>query len=133
MSEEKVSLQPNKGIEYKRGEDFRELYANNTQLLASNWDLELAFGQLDLKQGPNVVVQHTSMTLPWSQVKVLIYFLQMSLYGHEADFGRIVIPKGIVGEFPAHKPKEAEGVRDEVWNQMRKMYETFIQVNPEAK
>jgi len=132
MSEDKSPVSPS-GITFQRSEDFTESYSNNAQFLSSNWDLEIVFGQLDLKQGPNVVVQHSSITVPWPQAKVMLYFLNLHVAAHEADWGRIIVPKGIVAEFPAEKPKDREGIKDEVWTEFRKHYEDFIAKNPEAK
>jgi len=124
--------QPKTGIEYKECEDFVELYANNVQFFSSNWDLELHLGQLDQKQGPNVVVQKASVTLSWATAKILWYFLSLNLIGHEGDFGRIIIPTGIVPEVPAHKPKELAHVKDEAFQAARKFYLDFVARNPEA-
>lgn len=121
-----------KGIDYQKVENFVHLYANNTQLLSSNWDLELTFGQLDQRQGPNSVVQSASVTLPWPAAKVLWYFLSQHLVGHESDFGRVIIPSGIIPEFPANKPKELDKVKDEAFQAARKFYLDFIERNPEA-
>jgi len=129
MTDEKPSQQ---AILFKPSEDFVQLYANNTQLLSSNWDLEITFGQLDQKQGPNVVVQTASVTLPWPAVKVLSYFLHIYLLGHEFDFGRVIIPAGIIPEVPAEKPKEFAAVRDETFQAFRQLYLEFIKANPEA-
>ena len=123
---------PKPAIDYKRVEDFQRTYANNVQLLSSNWDLELIFGELDQSQGPNVVSQHTSITLPWAQAKVLLYFLSVHVGGHEAEFGRIKIPAGIIPEVAEQKPKELDQVGEHLWKQFHKQYEDFIKANPES-
>ncbi len=130
MSNERTS--PQKGIQYKPSEEFVNLYANNAQLLSSNWDLEITFGQLDQKQGPNVVVQTGSVTLPWPAAKVLWYFLTLHLMGHEFDFGRVIIPAGIIPEFPAQKSKEFASIKEEAFQAVRRFYLDFIKTNPEA-
>src|SRR5689334_3796431 len=76
-------------IEFKRSEDFVELYANNVKFESSVWDLKLVFGELDQSLGPNVVVQHTAITIPWPQIKLLLFGLNISLTEHEGRAGRI--------------------------------------------
>jgi hypothetical protein len=139
MSPDKVSAETSsapetKGIQYKRREDFVELYANNTQLLSSIWDIHIAFGQLDQSIGPNTIVQHSAVTLSWPQAKVLLYFLQMHVTGHEVEHGRIVVTKGLIPEFPTQLPKNAEknATIEKSWKILRKLYEEFIAANPEA-
>src|SRR5580704_9847036 len=83
-------------IEHRTTDDFVARYANNTYFEASLFDLKLIFGQSDQKAGPNVVNQHTSITLPWPQVKIALYFLNNQLAGYEAVHGRIVVEHGIV-------------------------------------
>jgi hypothetical protein len=120
---------PKSAIVYKRVEDFEHSYANNVQLLSSNWDLQLLFGELDQADGPNVIQQHTAITLPWAQVKVLLYFLKQHVDGHEAEFGRIKIPPRIVPPVPDERPKT---VNEDVWKQLQDNYEKFIKANPES-
>jgi hypothetical protein len=122
------------GIEFSRSEDFIESYANNVALESSLWDLKFIFGQNDQNIGPNAVVQHTAITLPWAQVKVLAYSLSLLLTDQEARSGRIQLKKGIVGELPAQMPKavsDSGEITAETWKAMRKLYEAFSAANPE--
>lgn len=123
---------PKTGIEFKRVEDFERSYANNVQVLSNNWDLELVFGELDQAQGPNIIIQHTAITIPWAQAKILWYFLGVHITGHESEFGRIKIPAAIIPEVSEQKPKALEQVPDHLWKQFRKQYEDFIKANPES-
>src|SRR5215469_9510418 len=126
-------------IEYKQSEDIAEFYANNVVFQSSLWDMKILFGELYQSAGPNAVTQHSAVTLPWAQVKLMVYFLQLHLMGYEAVHGRIVIPKGIVPEFPKDPPKDfiQQSVKPEdagkYWGQARKFYEEFLVANPEAK
>src|ERR1039458_6259205 len=99
-------------IEYKRLPDdkFFEEYANNVFLEPTVWDLKLIFGNIDQAKGPNTVVQHSAIRLPWSQIKVGIYFLQFHLAVHEQLFGRVFVPKGIVNQ--PHPPTEDQEKND---------------------
>jgi hypothetical protein len=102
----------------KETADFTARYANYTHLESSLWDVKIYFGQTDQAAGNNVVPVNATITLPWAQIKVLAYFLQIDLAGYEAENGRIKIPNGII---PAPDvPVFLE------------FYEKFIDANPEA-
>jgi hypothetical protein len=121
--------QPVSQITYKQDENFFGEYANNIRFEGSNWDLKLMFGELDQSGAPNVVTQKFSVTVPWAQVKVMHYFLSLHLLSHEADYGRLVIPAGIIAPWPKEVP---EGAKPDVWKEAAKLYEAFIAENPEA-
>ena len=118
-----------KGIEYKRREDFAEFYVNNAQFLSSSWDLKVVLGELDQTLGPNVVVQHSAITMPWSHAKLMAFFLLVHVTGHESETERILVPKGIIPEFPEEPPP---GTSEKTAKALRKLYEDFIAANPEA-
>jgi hypothetical protein len=122
---------PKSNIQFTKAEDFLTDYANHSLLESSNWDLKITFGHLEQSLGPNQVVQSTAITLPWAQAKVLHYFLTLHLIGHEAEYGRLVIPSGIIGEFPL---KEAPpGMNKELFQKAIKFADQFMAENPEAK
>jgi hypothetical protein len=98
----------------------------------STWDMKLIFGELDQSLGPQLVVQHTAITIPWTYVKILGYLLQLHLVQHENTNGRVLVPKGIITPIPTGKPKELDNVSDENFAVARKLYEEFISANPEA-
>jgi hypothetical protein len=123
---------PKSNIEYKRTEDFQRSYANNVHLLSSNWDLQLIFGEIDQSQGPNTVLQHTAISIPWPQAKVLLYFLGVHVGSHESEFGRIKIPAGIIPAVAGEKPKSLDKVSENSWKELRRQYEEFIKANPES-
>jgi hypothetical protein len=83
-----------------RDPDFTSLYANNIRIERSVWDLKLIFGELDQSRDPNVVIQHTSMSMPWLQAKLLSYYLELNLAIHEADYGHIRVPEVVVPALP---------------------------------
>jgi len=129
--ESKDSIEaPKSSIRFTKAEDFVADYANNSVLESSNWDLKVIFGHLDQSVGPNDVVQTTAVTLPWAQAKVMHYFLTIHLIGHEADMGRVVIPTGIISEFPKEPPATAN---KEGFRKAAKAYEQFMAENPEAR
>jgi hypothetical protein len=128
-------LFPKSSIEFSKSDDFANGYANNVALESSLWDLRMIFGQNDQQLGMNAVVQHTSVTLPWPQVKVLKYFLDSNLLTYEVQHGRIHIPPNIVPALPHELPKElveADPKAREVWAAIRANYDAFIKANPEA-
>jgi len=120
--------------DYRRSDDFRAVYANNSFLEFTAWDLKLIFGQTDSSITPSTVVQHTAITLPWAQVKILAYFMQIHLAAHELDHGRVIIPTGII---PAVTEPDKETAKEwpnsmnlyKIWS---KVHADFIAANPEA-
>jgi len=90
-------------LEFVRDKDeFEALYANNIQAESSFWDLKVIFGILEQSdpQHPKVV-QHTSVNLPWAQVKLMSYYLRAAVALHEAQNGKIPIPPSIMPPDPA--------------------------------
>jgi len=120
--------------DFKRADDFVSRYANNAQYESSLWDLKLIFGQLDQSISSQTVIQHTAVTIPWLQVKLLVYFLQINLIAHEASNGRVMVAPGIVSEPPIVKKEEASrfGWSEEAIEQIQKHYRNFMAANPEA-
>jgi hypothetical protein len=124
------------GIVFKREEDFYSGYANNTLFEGTIWDLKIYFGQTDIAQGANVVVQHTAITLPWNYAKIFSYLLQTQIAAREAEDGRIPVPKHIVPtpptamptEFSAHLKHPKEGIEA-----IQKLWQAFVAANPELE
>lgn len=128
-------LFPKSLIEFSKTENFANTYANNVFFESSLWDLRMLFGQNDQQLGPNAVVQHTSVTIPWPQVKVMRYFLDSHLITYEAQNGRIQIPPNIIPPVPDELPAGVEKLdpkAEEIWKAVRENYESFIRANPEA-
>lgn len=73
---------------YQREEDFISEYANNIRFESTVHDLKLIFGQTDLSSGREVVIQHTAITLPWSVLKLALFFIRLNLDFHELYNGR---------------------------------------------
>jgi hypothetical protein len=89
-------------LEFKHDEDFTSLYANNISFESSVWDLKMLFGQLDQSQGAGnpVVEQHTAMTVPWPQIKLMAYYLVVNLALHQNQSGNIRVPAGVLPPRP---------------------------------
>lgn len=123
-------------IDYRQTDDFSTGYANNVYLEGSLWDLKLVFGQNDQHLGPNTVVQHTAITMPWAQIKVLTYFLNNHLAAHEITNSRIIIPPNVIpvvtGEAPPKELVKDNPKLPEVLAAFKVSYDAFIAANPEA-
>ena len=94
--------------EFRRTEDFTSVYANNIQFETSVWDLKIILGELDQRGGKLTVEQHTAVSVPWMQAKLLCYFLRMSIEFHEINNGKIPIAKGVLPPPPPPLPPELE-------------------------
>ena len=128
---------PKPGIEYRRDEDFFSGYANNVYVEPSVWDLKIVFGQTDLSSGPNAVVQHTAITLPWNYVKILSYVLRSNIAVREAEDGHIPVPPRILIPPPKEIPP-AENIGlfkhpKEGLEAVHKLWDEFVKENPELQ
>jgi hypothetical protein len=96
-------------LDLRRDEEFASLYANNVQLESSVWDLKIMFGQLDQAKGPNVINQHTAMTMSWPAAKIAAYYLLLHIVGHQSVNGPIQLPTGVIPP----RPDSADASLDE--------------------
>ena len=116
-------------LSYERDDDFIARYANNIHLESSGWDLKITFGVLDQRDlAKPVIEQHTSINMAWSQVKIMLYFMQMHLRLQEEENGKIKIPEsGLPLELPAEVPKEFDNPQGRrAFQIMREMRADFI-------
>lgn len=115
-------------------DEFYENYANHVLLVPTAFDLSLVFGKIEPSKGPNNVVQHSAITLPWSQIKVGIYFLQVTLAAHEFLNGRIQIPKGVVNPPPSPTEDQMKDTpqAEEVFKIVQDLFMKFREANPES-
>jgi hypothetical protein len=126
MAEEHTSPQ----ITFMRDEeDFISTYANHVLFQASVWDLKLVFGQLDQPQEHHPVIeQHTAITMPWMQVKLMAYYLLLNLLMYESENGDIKIPPRLLP--PEPPPLDPEQEKDphvkEAHESAKKMRAEFI-------
>jgi hypothetical protein len=124
-TQEEQQQQPAHLLEFIREpEDFAALYANNVQPEASVWDLKVTFGILDQTSQPNKVVQHTSINLPWLQVKILSYLIRANLLIHEYQNGKVVVPASVMPPDP--EKLELPGLTPELREALGKIYKDFI-------
>jgi hypothetical protein len=115
-------------IEFFRIEDFEETYANNVQLESSAWDLKLIFGQLDQTGGKANIAQHTAVTIPWAQAKLLAYFLQANVFFQEKLHGKIIVPTSVLPPDPSIVFKEmaADPKTKDVVEYMQKLRDALV-------
>jgi hypothetical protein len=123
-------------IDYKRlpEDEFFEDYANNVFLQSTAWDMKLIFGKIDLSKGPNTVVQHAAMTLPWAQIKAGIYLLQIHVAVHEMVNGKIRIPKGVINPPvpPTEDQEKTVPHAKEAFTIIQELFRQFCEANPES-
>jgi|ERR1019366_1011999 hypothetical protein len=139
MEESKQSKQtPAKlPVDFRRDpEDFAVRYANNAAFESTIWDIKITFGQTDISLGPNVVIQHTAITIPWPYAKVLSYLLQSQIAAREAEDGHIPFPKNILVPPLDKIPDETAATfkhPDEQVAAVQKVWKAFVADNPELK
>ena len=94
--------------DFRRVAEFVDRYANNVQIQSTQTDLKMVFGMTDQVQGSVparfIVDQHTGITMTWVQVKLVIYFLQLHLAGHEMENGKVKIPSRMLPPEPPEIP-----------------------------
>ncbi len=117
-----------------RGENFESLYANNVQFQPFEWDLKIIFGELDIPPGKqNVVVeQHTAISIPWLQAKLMLFYLGLQVAVHEMSNGPIQIPKALI---PAEPTPPSGDLADDpmahrVYEYIRVSREKFLASEP---
>ena len=89
--------------------DYWEDYSNYTRYESSVWDLKLVFGKLDQSTNPHTVNQFGAVSLPWPQVKILIYLLQVNLLFHERANGKVNVPESVMpASFASYAPQIAK-------------------------
>jgi hypothetical protein len=92
----------------KRTQDFRSAYANNVRFEPTVYDFKMIFGQSDLSSGTEVTEQHTAVTIPWSLVKLTIYFLQVQVTFQEMQTSKITLPESqLPPPIPDPSPEQA--------------------------
>lgn len=124
MSEESVSNQEQNF--HRRSDDFTTAYSNNFQLEQTVFDLRIIFGELAQSEGKSYVEQHTSVTIPWIQVKLLSYFLQVNLLGYESLHGKIKIPEELIPQVVTKPSTETDPKVLAIFELISKLREQFV-------
>lgn len=111
-------------------EDYASSYANSVYLEPSTWDLKMIFGQLDQSVDPNVVEQHSAITIPWAQAKILSHFLRVQLAAFEVVHGKIALHREILPPEPAAPTKEVleqEPKGREIFDMLKRLHKELIE------
>jgi len=106
---------------------FKSVYSNNFHLETSAWDLKILFGQLEQHTGNGEVDWHTAVTLPWTQAKILVYYLRLNMAYQEKVDGKVCIPRRVVPQPPT--PPTEEKLKSDPNAQA--MYETYLKIHSE--
>ena len=86
----------------------------------------MTFGILDQSVTPMQIVQHTSINLPWLQVKLLSYYLNLAIAIQECLNGKIVVPPVVMPPKPSSFPvpagtpapsEELKEKTDQIWEE----------------
>jgi hypothetical protein len=81
---------------FELADEVYEAYANHVYYEASSWDLKLVFGQMDQRERPAKIIQHSAITVPWPLVKIMIYWLKGHVEAHELVNGKIHVPPPVI-------------------------------------
>ena len=114
-------------------EDLHEEYANNVFYESSTWDLKLLFGQLDQSgqlsnSEPKIkTVIHSTVTVPWTQAKLMFYWLKGHIEAHEMVNGEIHMPSSLI---PPELPPLSEELKKSDPNAER-VYALFDRIRKE--
>lgn len=123
MTEQNSTVQIN-----EHAEDFASSYANNVSFQQSAFDMTMIFGQLDQSASPAIVKQHTAITVPWSQAKLMSYYLQVALAIFETLNGKIKIPATLLpSPIEATQEELASPVMKSLAEPLRRIHQKFIE------
>jgi hypothetical protein len=112
-------------IKYRRADDFTDSYANNVFFEPSVWDLRFIFGQLDSGE----IVQHSAISVPWIQVRIMQYYLALNLAMYEYYNGKVPLPQSVVPAKPIEPSAEmlaSDPAALEVWKIFTQIHQQFF-------
>ncbi len=118
--------EPQAGLPSREHNEVAAEYANNTMFEPTIWDLKLIFGEFSGRS--QSVEYHTSITVPWAQAKLMLYYLQANVAAHEVANGKIKIPEAVMPpEWPPPTPDQAMDPKSqEVFEALRTLREQFL-------
>jgi len=109
----------------KLRENTNSVYANQLQFEVSPLDLMIQFGKLVAK---GAVEWHTSVTLPWPQVKMLAFFLHANVIIHETTNGPVRIPTTMLpSPYPPLSDMETNPVSKKLFDTIKAMRDELIE------
>jgi hypothetical protein len=95
-------------VTFQHTPNFISAYANNVRFESTVWDLRVIFGEIDQSSGAEVVHQHTAISLPWSLVRLVAFYMQFNLVIHEAINGKVSVPPSQIPPVPPELTPEQE-------------------------
>lgn len=125
MDEAQAAPKSEKSPEFTQEFNFESVYANNSRFESSVWDLKVLFGQLEQHTGKEVVDWHTAVTLPWMQVKILLYYLRVNLAVHELGSGPLWVHPNVMPQkpqAPATEPAESNSLAIQTYEAILKIH-----------
>ena len=109
-------------------DDYFEVYANQALYEASAWDLKIIFGILDQSTGVARMKKTFAVNIPWTQVKLAIFYLRLQLAVEEAQDGKIQIRPGLIPPDapPLTEEQAAEPMAKELYEVYKRLREEFL-------
>jgi hypothetical protein len=109
-------------------DDFVSDYANNIAFEQTVWDLKLIFGEFSGRT--NNVEWHTSLTVPWTLAKLMVYYLQVNIAAYEMRSGTTLkVPVVMLPPPLPPLPPEQHNIQleREIFAKIQEMREKFLQ------
>jgi hypothetical protein len=102
--------------------EFRAYYSNNVNYESTAWDMKLTFGHIERATAPVLVKNDCSVTIPWPQAKLALFWLRLHVEMAEAEIaGKIPIRKDLL---PPELPEQTPEVLEEPnMQRFREVYE----------
>ena len=111
-----------------------EVYANMANFGTTFWDFTFNFGQM-VKRGEQEEFEHrVSVTLPWVQAKALSVYLQLNLFAHERQYGKIDVPPQFLPFLPPPDPEtsnaDLRAYREVLQKKLEQILATIADLDP---
>jgi hypothetical protein len=88
--DEETIVRPMRGIPFRRGSEFRVVYANSVRFAAAPWDFSLVFGQTIVDVVDDLHIEDkVTVTLSPQTAKAMADILNKNLEDYERQFGEI--------------------------------------------
>ncbi len=88
MTDSTPKTEPAAPASVERATDFRTYYANNLYIESTAWDLKLTFGHLDRATAPLLTKNDCSVTIPWPQAKLALFWIGLHVEMAEGEVGQ---------------------------------------------
>lgn len=118
--------EPTEKTQSSENEEMTVDYANNTMFEPTIWDLKLIFGEFS--QLTKSIEWHTSITVPWAQAKLMIYYLQANVAAYEINAGKIKVPEPVLPpEWPPPSPEQEKDPKAlETFERLKNLRDQFL-------